>query len=366
MTTGRIITDLRGASQNLGCGAYRPGFYSVKDWSGADDPLKKAENAYSMSYIAYDDPVIYWKSSNPYYPTVWSGTGISCGFNPNYTWPSWGPNDDIKLWGKMGEKMRTHKFNLAVTAGEARHSISMIAHSARSIAESYRALRRGRVKAALKHLGVKPRSSIVRDVQLRLRSGSANAWLSLTYGWTPLCIDAANAAEALAAMNYRRSKDSLTFTRKLQGSVWGTSGGFSAIGECFRSKRVKVTLTKHESTLSELGFTRPESVAWELLPFSFVVDWFLPIGNWLEALTTLRNVEGTYVLSDFRKASARMGTSPNYIVTGSSSVKHVILSRTTGSLASVELPAPRFKDPLSVSHATSAIALLQEVFGKRG
>jgi hypothetical protein len=38
------------------------------------------------------------------------------------------------------------------------------------------------------------------------------------------------------------------------------------------------------ATLSQTGFTNPVSLAWELLPFSFVADWFIPIGDFLEAL----------------------------------------------------------------------------------
>lgn len=35
---------------------------------------------------------------------------------------------------------------------------------------------------------------------------------------------------------------------------------------------------------AKVGLTNPLSVAWELIPFSFVVDWFLPIGKYLDAL----------------------------------------------------------------------------------
>jgi hypothetical protein len=42
--------------------------------------------------------------------------------------------------------------------------------------------------------------------------------------------------------------------------------------------------TVPSGTLSELGFTNPLSLAWEVLPFSFVVDWSLPIGEYFNLL----------------------------------------------------------------------------------
>jgi hypothetical protein len=35
----------------------------------------------------------------------------------------------------------------------------------------------------------------------------------------------------------------------------------------------------------DFGLTELPLTAWELVPFSFVVDWFVNIGDWLEALT---------------------------------------------------------------------------------
>ena len=36
---------------------------------------------------------------------------------------------------------------------------------------------------------------------------------------------------------------------------------------------------------NQLGLVNPASVAWELIPFSFLVDWFLPVGKFLESYT---------------------------------------------------------------------------------
>lgn len=48
--------------------------------------------------------------------------------------------------------------------------------------------------------------------------------------------------------------------------------------------------------LSQVGLINPISIAWEVVPFSFVIDWFVPIGSVLQALTAhagLIFVDGT-------------------------------------------------------------------------
>lgn len=44
-------------------------------------------------------------------------------------------------------------------------------------------------------------------------------------------------------------------------------------------------------TLSQLSLTNPLEVAWELVPFSFVVDWMLPIGDYLSNMSALHGIE---------------------------------------------------------------------------
>jgi hypothetical protein len=37
--------------------------------------------------------------------------------------------------------------------------------------------------------------------------------------------------------------------------------------------------------LKQLGLANPAAIAWELVPFSFVFDWFVPVGEFLNAVT---------------------------------------------------------------------------------
>lgn len=48
-------------------------------------------------------------------------------------------------------------------------------------------------------------------------------------------------------------------------------------------------------TLDQCGLINPLSVAWELVPFSFVVDWFLPIGTYINSMSDYAGTRRTNV-----------------------------------------------------------------------
>lgn len=49
-----------------------------------------------------------------------------------------------------------------------------------------------------------------------------------------------------------------------------------------------------DATLAQIGshgLTNPAALAWELFPLSFVIDWFIPIGSFLDGLSTSLGME---------------------------------------------------------------------------
>jgi hypothetical protein len=370
MTTGTIVEDRR-VSTPLSCGVANPGFYYLRQWAGGDGS-RSEQHSYDCQVISRLDNPITWKfPPSTGLPDVFTGTVPSCfGGFPDEV-PLWDPNDEFKLVDKALGEFKGHDFNAAVNLGELKESVSMIASTARSLAQAYVSLKRANVPGALKALGMKPKTSIVRDVQHNLRDSAASAWLGLTYGWSPLLGAVDDAAKA-AAHHLRPRRVRITARRKIKGPSEIRGGaGFLADAVSDRSVNL-IWLIEEEakfSALEEFGFMSPSLVAWELMPFSFVADWFLPIGNFLSARSTLSSLKGTYIRTERTKriisVSPQMADTGYQILSGSFWESTTQVHRTVGSISSMPLPGPQLKDPLSLSHAVSAISLLQTVFLSR-
>jgi hypothetical protein len=111
------------------------------------------------------------------------------------------------------------------------------------------------------------------------------------------------------------------------------------------------------------------NLAWEVLPYSFVVDWFLPIGPYLETLSswdglvfldgfetqfTRKNINGVISASFAYPAGGNYQTT----VQGDYQAEGIQLNR----IKLTTFPAatfPTFKNPFSTGHALNAIALLR-------
>jgi hypothetical protein len=133
--------------------------------------------------------------------------------------------------------------------------------------------------------------------------------------------------------------------------------------------------------ITRLGLTNPPQLAWELIPFSFVFDWLLPIGDWLSSLDAtvgLRFSDGSKsVKRDLtrtittRKTTQSSGpftwgtqTSKEVKVDTSSFVEDSIVRTKLSSFPDVAFPP--FKNPASMMHLATALALLRKAISSIG
>jgi len=308
---------------------------------------------------------------SPIYPdSKWTGSCEEIGPTSNPPSP-WTEADELKLLARLVDQVKNNEFNLGNFVGEGHETISMFATNAARIAQALRALRKGNIAAAAKHLGV-PSKQSSKSFAKALNDGRqsfANGWLELQYGWLPLLKDIHAGAETLARSQVnlpQKRRFSASGSAKFKAVMNGTQG-FKFDGERIVRKRYTVVLREEYSPVASLGLLDPEVVAWELTPFSFVADWFIPIGTFLETRAHIRRFNGTWVRSikDSYMYQCRPFSSPIWTPRDGSLD---IFSKTINfdRFVSTEvppIPLPKFKSlkkALSVRHLENALALIQQ------
>lgn len=217
---------------------------------------------------------------------------------------AWTPNDDIKLLSKLRNDIAGSDFNAAVTSAESIKTLTMISEHSKRLYLTLSNFRKGNFRRAADELFGGRRS-------LKKPSSTASSnWLAMKYGWLPLLNDVSNGAQFLA-YTFNSPRVFRVVTQRSLGEkgdssydfpYWGLNGGSYVMAHMERkeSKRIVALLTE-VNVPALAGLEDPASVAWELVPYSFVIDWFIPIGNWLSARGLAQSLTGTFITSYVHK-----------------------------------------------------------------
>lgn len=284
----------------------------------------------------------------------------------------WTSNDDLNLIGKLREKVAGSDFNAGVTLGEGKKTLEMIADSATRLAKAIRATKRGDLASAAHHLtgsrGFTKKTGSRKPSKYRKSDVIQNNWLELQYGWLPLLSDVHAGAKFLAHQMSVPNQQTVRVSRNKEhvAIIPASAGWYNSKYTSYTRKSIKATIA--EKDIAQLsGLTDPLSVAWELVPFSFVVDWFIPIGNYLSARGLSQALSGTFVTStvfrDNRYGEVQKGQNiTNLSFQGNYSYVSGTMSRVVSS--SLAIPLPSFK-PLSEvpswTRCANALALLTTI-----
>lgn len=262
--------------------------------------------------------------------------------------PGWFSNDitlaaDLVLL-KAYARMNQADFQGLVSIAEFGKTVSLLAGSL-ELFYSLTLLYKNRIKA-------------IRALRRNLRNGEStvafakkihtllgNAWLQYRFGWTPLAHDIENICKAYDTVMSSTPQSTRLVKRAGQLLEYKYSGTetFSASGIQTGTREyrhhwiVKVSAgvlyelreqNLHATARHAFGISTRDvpGAAWELIPFSFVIDRFLNVGDWLEARIPNPNVsvKGNWISTktqqvDFTsipKVSVTVG-SPTTTFTGS-------------------------------------------------
>lgn len=192
---------------------------------------------------------------------------------------------------EAASKLRLHLkdqvWNAATTFGEFGQTLKFFHDATKDLLATYRLARKGDL------LGL---SEYYRSYDMHGRRRKpvykrvADRWLQWRYAVRPLLSD----LDAVLIEFYRSGahpRVSRTTGKGAQvqqdSSSWQTSWGMATRGRLGKVEcRYTVTYTLNPSVHSwkRLGLTNAVALAWELTPGSFLLDWILPVGQWLNGL----------------------------------------------------------------------------------
>lgn len=183
-------------------------------------------------------------------------------------------------------KIADGKATIGTSLAESKKTFGHLSETSIQLLTAYRHARRGRWTAVGDSLGLTKR-------QVLSGRFPANRWLEYQYGWKPLLNDIDSIYGVLQGSLkndnfYLKGRAS----QSRRGSLSGTTvdDGITMLKSSQAEQTCTVRLVgKLDSPrwrqASQLGLINPLAVAWEVVPFSFLLDWFMPVGNVLEALT---------------------------------------------------------------------------------
>lgn len=294
-------------------------------------------------------------------------------------------------------KLKDERINLATNLWEVQQTADLVGTVASRIGKAYTAFTRRDPAGVLRQLsGVDIfRKSQVgwvrnlrkgRNVRVFHERGSSitsskipQRWLEYQYAVNPLLMDVhaavnriKNAHEVSGWVQTVKGTSGKTdkFVQDFNlGSDWpARNTGKTRLGVFVRLDYIPTNdLLSHASSL---GLTNPLEVLWEELPYSFVVDWILPVGDWLstfDATLGWQFLSGSYsVLWD--SSGTFQGLPKSGVSQASNTCQcHWWKKNLTRSVySSSPLPhLPRLKNPLSLTHMANGLSLLAEAFGRK-
>lgn len=335
-------------------------------------------------------------------PTPWSGTYST--FQPwigSLRCRSWAGNVNLyeihTLWGNLGTfqqapqvdtsyswptsamlhraevealiKIKQAKVNYLVFSAEAKKSMSMIERSLIQLTTAYKNARRFRWGAACRSLGISRPSfrSSSKDVSGR--------WLELQYGWLPFLGDIEGAYNDMRVTGVfpRLSVSHLVKCKHpnpppIDTAYW--RGHYQTEGIYGVYVRLDYQPVNAALNLaSQLGLTNPGLLMWEVLPFSFVLDWIAPLGNWLDAMDADHGLSfkgGSYTMFCRKKRRGFLSGKP--AIGYKNELQHayfecsddrMVFVRST--YASSPIPVPYLEPDISGKRLYNALALFRNV-----
>jgi len=194
-----------------------------------------------------------------------------------------------QAYNRLIQQLKADQAELGAALAERKQSMEMIASRSLQLLNFARRLRRLDFVGAGKALGL-TRSQLPKGVRGNAKS-FANNFLEYSFGWAPLASDIGNAVDTLQrgvppAMVRSRGRKNYNFSSFSPNPSGGDLTSLTGWMKVQLGCQVQVD-NPNLFLANQLGFVNPAAIAWEIVPFSFVVDYFFNVQSFLNSFTDL-------------------------------------------------------------------------------
>lgn len=279
----------------------------------------------------------------------------------------WNNQLEYKLLAKLLKKVKGSSYNVGVSLAEVDKFSSSVVTTIKQLGFGAADLASGRFESFARRFGTyPPKANTVRKLRTSDISGR---FLEMRYAWTPAIQDIFAASEAFEALSNGprkqvvRASEFRAFTKNYVGTwVDGTTNLVVRRSYAYEAY-------EELNALRQMGLGNPASILWERIPYSFVVDWFIPIGTYLELIGQVPFLVGRFLRNDYVEEVydgryTKHPPSGGFVATTvPRCVSRVrMVRRTTPSSLSVPKPTIKVAGAVQGKRVQNAVALAHQVF----
>jgi hypothetical protein len=203
-------------------------------------------------------------------------------FDPNES----GAADAFNMaYAKFKNKLQV-ACEMSTNMAELKQSLGMMEKRLLQLVRFTLAVKRGQFDRAARILGLSTTPTGLRKGAKTL----SDTWLEFHFGWSPLISDIGEFVKV-----FQQPIPKLRV--KAVGSGYNHFISYSGANTYISQFATRCQLladfwisNPNLNLADQLGFVNPASVAWELVPFSFVVDWFVNVGDIIASATDFAGV----------------------------------------------------------------------------
>jgi len=332
--------------------------YYHKDWAGADGKYSLVNGVRVVNehdYVMHE----YYHSASPDSQTGLNYTNVDV--IPSRTFPG---HKAVQLQNKIVAKVKEHEFSLGKFVAEGRQTVGMTVEAIKTIANALHALKHGDLPSAARALRITDHRSALHPKDI------AGRWLELQYGWLPLLTDVSEACKAYEALTAPPRRDTVKATTVSRVSYEGSASptNWKGHGDDQIIRRIIYRMVESVPVARSLGLEDPLGIAWEIIPYSFVLDWFIPIGTYLENLSVIPTLTGKSITTEVRLLNCKAEVlNQTYYKGCTASFSYKSVTRTVAN--GLPLASPSFKsvdEAMSPRHIWNALALATQKVNSPG